>query len=184
MFENCESLISLPDISNWNMNNNITNKNKLFRNCKSLENLPNLSNLFSEKELKKIYIFEGCTKLETKAKRSNEEKNKTFLERLPKMCDKFSSFPDKVNNCLQFGCKWGYIIFCILFVLYLLYFLFIHLINSFYLDKSKEYFNDSKEYVSLLKYTNISHIAKVRNITNSSELKEIDENKEDFIKKK
>ena len=181
MFENCESLTFLPDISNWNKNKNITNKNKLFRNCKSLENLPNLSNLFSEEELKENYIFEGCTKLEEKAKGNKKEKDETFLERLPNMFVQFSGFFENVNNCFTFGCTLFYIIICIFGGLYILYLLFSHLINTFDLDRSNKYFNDSKTYINLLNYTNISRIAQVKNITNSSKIKEIEENKEDFI---
>ena len=35
MFYNCKSLISLPDISNWNTNN-VTNMSEMFSNCVSL----------------------------------------------------------------------------------------------------------------------------------------------------
>ena len=184
LFENCKSLTSLPDISNWNINKNITNKNKLIRNCKSLENIPNLYNLFSKEELKNNYIFEGCTKLEEKAKENNEERDEAFLERLPNICDKLSGFWNNISNCLNFGCKYCKIIIWIFCVLTALFIFFSHLIISFfYLDKSNKFFNDSKTYFYLLNYTNISRIAKVMNITNSSKIKEIEENKEDFINK-
>jgi len=42
MFAGCTSLISLPDISNWNTQN-ITNMNDLFGNCSSLKSLPDIS---------------------------------------------------------------------------------------------------------------------------------------------
>jgi len=42
MFAGCASLISLPDISNWNTQN-IINMNALLYNCLSLESLPDIS---------------------------------------------------------------------------------------------------------------------------------------------
>ena len=41
MFYNCESLISLPDISKWNTNN-VTDMSNMFSNCESLIFLPTL----------------------------------------------------------------------------------------------------------------------------------------------
>ena len=44
MFEDCLSLISLPDISNWNINKIYKNKeNNIFSNCLSLVNPPKLN---------------------------------------------------------------------------------------------------------------------------------------------
>ena len=43
IFTGCESLNSLPDISNWNTAN-VTNMNYMFNGCKSLNNLPDISN--------------------------------------------------------------------------------------------------------------------------------------------
>ena len=40
MFNYCESLISLPDISKWNTKN-VTNMSWIFHGCKSLEKIPN-----------------------------------------------------------------------------------------------------------------------------------------------
>ena len=42
MFLGCISLISLPDISNWDTQN-IKNMNGLFSNCSSLQKLPDIS---------------------------------------------------------------------------------------------------------------------------------------------
>ena len=39
MFYECESLLSLPDISKWN-NSNVTHMRDMFYNCKSLLSLP------------------------------------------------------------------------------------------------------------------------------------------------
>ena len=48
MFEKCHSLISLPDISKWNISN-IIDMRRIFENCNSLISLPDISkwnNLF------------------------------------------------------------------------------------------------------------------------------------------
>jgi len=42
LFYNCESLSSLPNMSQWNTNN-VTKMNKLFSGCKSLSSLPDIS---------------------------------------------------------------------------------------------------------------------------------------------
>jgi len=42
MFYNCNSLLSLPDISKWNINNN-TDTSYMFYNCTSLISLPDIS---------------------------------------------------------------------------------------------------------------------------------------------
>ena len=42
MFCECQSLISLPDISKWNTNN-VTNMSRMFQQCSSLLSLPDIS---------------------------------------------------------------------------------------------------------------------------------------------
>ncbi len=42
MMFNCESLKSIPDISNWKTNK-VTNMSYMFFNCKSLKSLPDIS---------------------------------------------------------------------------------------------------------------------------------------------
>ena len=59
LFYNCSSLISLPDISNLNTNN-VIKLYELFKNCSSLSSLPNIasaSHLFSNKNLTNLKIF-------------------------------------------------------------------------------------------------------------------------------
>ena len=43
MFNDCNSLITLPDISKWNTSN-VTDMNEMFYNCNSLITLPDISN--------------------------------------------------------------------------------------------------------------------------------------------
>ena len=40
MFDNCISLLSIPDISNWNTNN-VQDMNHMFDNCRVNLNIPN-----------------------------------------------------------------------------------------------------------------------------------------------
>ena len=42
LFNGCESLSSLPDISKWNINN-VANMEYMFSGCKSLSSLPDIS---------------------------------------------------------------------------------------------------------------------------------------------
>ena len=42
IFSNCESLLSLPNISKWNTNN-IINMSNVFSDCESLFSLPDIS---------------------------------------------------------------------------------------------------------------------------------------------
>ena len=56
LFSYCSSLIKLPDISNWDVNN-VTNMGEIFSECSSLKCLPNLSKLFNNSKIidKPIY---------------------------------------------------------------------------------------------------------------------------------
>ena len=61
-FEDCHSLISLPDISKWNTSN-VESMNRLFKNCFSLISLPDISkwNIFKVKN--KEEMLEGFLSL-------------------------------------------------------------------------------------------------------------------------
>ena len=58
MFSNCESLTSLPDISNWNTNN-VTNMSYMFSNCYSLKILPDIFswNTNNVTDMSKVNVF-------------------------------------------------------------------------------------------------------------------------------
>ena len=56
IFYGCESLISIPDISDWNMEN-VTNMFGLFYGCKSLISIPDISK-WNMKKVKKFIIQE------------------------------------------------------------------------------------------------------------------------------
>ena len=62
MFNGCKSLISLPDISNWDTSK-VTNMSNIFRKCQSLKSLPDLSKWNTSKVEDLYGIFEECTNL-------------------------------------------------------------------------------------------------------------------------
>ena len=55
-FENCISLITIPNISNWDISNH-TKINRMFYNCSSLISLPDISNWKCSKDIKIDKIF-------------------------------------------------------------------------------------------------------------------------------
>ena len=59
MFDGCESLISLPDLSKWNTNN-VTNMDGMFYGCKSLISLPDLSKWNTNNVTNIEHMFDGC----------------------------------------------------------------------------------------------------------------------------
>ena len=58
----CNSLLSLPDISKWNTSN-ITNMSGMFRECCSLISLPDISKWDTSNVIDMSYIFSGCSSL-------------------------------------------------------------------------------------------------------------------------
>ena len=60
MFYYCNSLTSLPDISNWNTNN-VTNMMCMFYNCNSLTSLPDISNWNTNNVI--MCMFYNCNSL-------------------------------------------------------------------------------------------------------------------------
>ena len=64
MFEECSSLLSLPDISKWNTSNNIINMRKMFYGCSSLLSLPpEFSNLNTSNVEDMSLLFGNCSSL-------------------------------------------------------------------------------------------------------------------------
>ena len=59
MFYNCCSLKLLPNISKWNTRN-VTNMNYMFYNCCSLKSLPDISKWIINKKLKRNSMFISC----------------------------------------------------------------------------------------------------------------------------
>ena len=165
MFHNCKSLNSLPNISIWNINN-IKNMKDMFNNCKSLTSIPDLSR-WNIKDAENDGMFEGCKLLE---ENFNEYKNYDFLKRL-------------LNIFYCVCLKIYYMILLFGLITIFTFFLFGFLIPvyySFQLDNLNEYTYNPNKYFNLTNHLNISHIIDILNITDSSEIKRIINNKENF----
>ena len=59
MFDNCELLSSMPDISEWNTSN-VTKMKGMFNNCKSLSSLPDISKWNISNVIDMTDMFNGC----------------------------------------------------------------------------------------------------------------------------
>ena len=62
MFSGCFSLISLPDISKWNVSN-VASMYEIFNGCSSLISLPNLSKWNNNNLTDVFRMFNGCSSL-------------------------------------------------------------------------------------------------------------------------
>ena len=62
MFNDCSSLISLPDISKWNTNN-VKNMSSMFYWCSSLSSLPDISKWNTNNVTDMSFLFCGCKSL-------------------------------------------------------------------------------------------------------------------------
>ena len=62
MFAYCDSLISLPDISKWNTSN-VKDMDMIFIRCYSLKSLPDISKWNTSNLEKMDYMFDGCKSL-------------------------------------------------------------------------------------------------------------------------
>ena len=86
MFYNCESLLSIKDISNWNVKN-VTNIAEMFFGCESLLSMPDISNWNIENVVNISSLFTGCSSLKL----------------LPDI-SKWNTTSVKNMNCLFFEC--------------------------------------------------------------------------------
>ena len=62
MFSGCSSLLSLPDISNWNTEN-VSGMSHLFYKCSSLSSLPDISKWETKNTYDISFLFSECSKL-------------------------------------------------------------------------------------------------------------------------
>jgi len=62
LFNSCSSLKSLPDISKWNINN-VSNMSGLFQGCSSLSSLPDISKWNTNNVSNISSLFHGCSSL-------------------------------------------------------------------------------------------------------------------------
>ena len=62
LFNDCSSLKSLPDISNWNTKN-VKDMSHMFEKCSSLESLPDISNWNTKNVIDMSCMFNECKSL-------------------------------------------------------------------------------------------------------------------------
>ena len=93
MFDNCKSLLALPDIYKWDTSN-ITNMAWMFSNC-SLLSLPNISKWNISNVTNMNHMFYGCSLLESLPDISEwDTSNVKDMSHLFRNCKKLSSLPD------------------------------------------------------------------------------------------
>ena len=97
IFANCISLTSLPDISNWNINN-VIKMNEIFYNCSSLISLPDLSkwNTYKVDNMRKI--FYNCSSISSLPDMSNWNKNLINFHNTCYNCISLLFLPSKFIN--------------------------------------------------------------------------------------
>jgi len=94
MFYNCNSLISLPDISKWNTNN-ATNMSYMFYNCSSLISLPDISKWNTSNVIGMSWMFYNCSLLISLPDISKwNTNNVTYMSRMFYNCSSLISLPD------------------------------------------------------------------------------------------
>ena len=97
MFHLCEALISLPDISKWNTNN-VTDMNSMFEGCKKLNLLPDISNWKTNNVTNMSYMFNRCESLISLPNISKWNTNNVIkMEYMLNECYSLKSFPDISN---------------------------------------------------------------------------------------
>ena len=97
MFDDCGSLLSLPDISNWNITN-VTNMRYMFFMCSSLLSLPDTLNWNVINVIDMEHMFYGCSSLLSLPDISNwNTKNVTDMHSMFDGCSSLLSLPDISN---------------------------------------------------------------------------------------
>ena len=97
MFEDCSSLLSLPDISNWNTSE-VTNMSNMFSYCRSLISLPNISHweISNVTDMNKIFFF--CSSLKSLPDISIwNTSNVTDMSEMFSYCLSLKTLPDISN---------------------------------------------------------------------------------------
>ena len=94
MFNNCNSLLNLPDISTWNLKN-VKDMSYMFYDCSSLKKLPDLSGLNTQNVKNMSYMFYNCKSLSYLSDISNwNTSNVTNMSGMFYKCLSLLSLPD------------------------------------------------------------------------------------------
>ena len=94
MFYNCTSLLSLPDISEWDTEN-VTNMSYMFYDCESLSSLPDISKWKTDNVTNMSNMFYDCDSLSSLPDISKwKTDNVTSMNCMFNGCSSLSSLPD------------------------------------------------------------------------------------------
>ena len=94
MFSSCSSLSSLPDISKWDTKN-VINISNLFYSCSSLSALPDISKWDTENVTNMSHMFSNCSSLSSLPDISKwDTKNVINMGHMFSNCSSLSSLPD------------------------------------------------------------------------------------------
>ena len=94
MFSKCKSLLLLPDMSNWNTSN-VTDMGYIFYECESITSLPDISNWDTSNVNFMNFMFYGCKSLTSLPDISKwNTQNVIFMYSMFNECFLLSSFPD------------------------------------------------------------------------------------------
>jgi len=94
IFSGCSSLLSLPDISNWNTSN-ITDMSNMFYGCSSLSSLPDISKWNTSNVTNMSFMFCRCSSLSSLPDISKwNTKNITDMSNMFCNCSSLLSLPD------------------------------------------------------------------------------------------
>ena len=114
MFYECSSLISVPDINNWNVKY-VEKMNSMFSGCNLLQNLPKLSGWDTKKVTDMSCMFAGCASLKYLGDMKNwDTRNVTKMKSMFAYCKSLEKMPDISNwdtknvinmNWMFLGCE-------------------------------------------------------------------------------
>ena len=94
MFNQCNSLFSLPNISKWNTFN-VNSMSGMFCGCNLLMSLPDISNLITSNVISMSGMFKGCNSLSSLPDISKwDTSNVTSMMFMFNKCNSLSSLPD------------------------------------------------------------------------------------------
>ena len=97
MFCGCNSLLSIKNIINWNIEN-IINLEYLFAGCSSLKSLPDISKLNTNNVTNMSFLFAGCSSLTSLPDISKWNTNNVInMNGLFAKCSSLKSLPDISN---------------------------------------------------------------------------------------
>jgi len=83
MFSESSSLLSLPDISKWNINK-VKNMSYMFYGCSSLTSLPDISKWNTNHAINMSYMFSQCLNIIISKKITKKYKNLLIIHILKK----------------------------------------------------------------------------------------------------